>query len=129
MRCLVAEDDATNRALLKSFLARYGSCQIASDGKEAVLAVEEACKSRQYFDLICMDLQMPEMVGHEAIRAIRKLENLAGVSKPAIIIVTTSHTDPESISQALLSRCDGYLAKPIHTANLVAELKRHGLVA
>jgi len=56
--------------------------------------VEEACKNRQHFDLICMDLQMPAMVGHEAIRAIRKLETSAGVCKPSTIIVTTSHTDP-----------------------------------
>jgi two-component system chemotaxis response regulator CheY len=128
MKSLVAEDDATNRKLLKAFLSRYGECDIAVDGNEAVNAVLLAIQSRREYDLVCMDLRMPRMDGQEAIREIRRQETIGRVSKTAKIIVTTIHTDSESIATALLGRCDAYLVKPIDTAKLKKELIALGLI-
>jgi two-component system chemotaxis response regulator CheY len=128
MKSLVAEDDATNRRLLKTFLSRYGDCDVAIDGKEAVTAVRVARQNHASYDLVCMDLRMPQMDGQEAIREIRKQEAAAGVSKTVKIIVTTIHTDIDSIAGALLSRCNAYLAKPIDTAKLRSELLDLGLI-
>jgi two-component system chemotaxis response regulator CheY len=128
MKSLVAEDDATNRKLLQTFLSRYGGCDIALDGKEAVNAARVAREKHQSYDLICMDLRMPQMDGQEAIREIRKQEVAANVSKPAKIVVTTIHTDTASISGALLGRCNAYLVKPIDTAKLKKELNALGLI-
>ena len=128
MKSLVAEDDATNRKLLKTFLSRYGDCDVAIDGKEAVTAVRVARQNHASYDLVCMDLRMPQMDGQEAIREIRKQEAAAGVSKTVKIIVTTIHTDIDSIAGALLSRCNAYLAKPIDTAKLRSELMDLGLI-
>lgn len=128
MKSLVAEDDATNRTLLQTFLSRYGGCDIATDGKEAVSAVRRARENHESYDLVCMDLRMPQMDGQEAIREIRKQEAIAGVSKTAKIIVTTIHTDMDSITGALLGRCNAYLVKPIDTAKLRSELKALGLI-
>jgi two-component system chemotaxis response regulator CheY len=113
---------------LQSFLSRYGACDIAVDGKEAVNAVRLARQNRQSYDLVCMDLRMPQMDGQEAIREIRKQEALAGVLKTAKIVVTTIHTDMESIAGALLGQCNAYLVKPIDTAKLKNELKALGLI-
>ena len=128
MKSLVAEDDATNRKLLKAFLSRYGECDIAVDGSEAVNAVLLAIESRREYDLVCMDLRMPQMDGQEAIREIRRHESAGRVSKTAKIIVTTIHTDSESIATALLGRCDAYLVKPIDTAKLKKELIAFGRI-
>jgi diguanylate cyclase (GGDEF)-like protein len=128
MKSLVAEDDATNRKLLKTFLSRYGDCDVAMDGKEAVTAVRVARQNHASYDLVCMDLRMPQMDGQEAIREIRKQETAAGVAKTVKIIVTTIHTDIDSIAGALLSRCNAYLAKPIDTAKLRSELLNLGLI-
>ena len=128
MKSLVAEDDATNRKLLQTFLSRYGECDIALDGKEAVGAVAVAIQSHREYDLVCMDLRMPQMDGQEAIREIRKQETVAHVLKSAKIIVTTIHTDTDSIAGALLGRCDAYLVKPIDTIKLKRELKAFGLI-
>lgn len=128
MKSLVAEDDATNRKLLQAFLSRYGECDIAVDGREAVSAVLLAIQSRREYDLVCMDLRMPQMDGQEAIRAIRREENAKRASKNAKIFVTTVHTDSESIAAALLGRCDAYLVKPIDTAKLKKELMALGLI-
>jgi CheY-like chemotaxis protein len=75
-----------------------------------------------------MDLRMPEMDGQEAIREIRKQEAATGVLRAAKIVVTTIHTDMESITEALQGRCDGYLVKPFDTAKLKRELKALGLI-
>ena len=128
MKSLVAEDDATNRKLLHAFLSRYGTCDVALDGKQAVDAVSLARQNRQSYDLVCMDLRMPVMDGQEAIREIRKQEVAASVAKPAKIIVTTVHTDMVDITTALLGRCNAYLVKPIEIAKLKKELITLGLI-
>ena len=128
MKSLVAEDDVTNRKLLHVFLSRYGHCDIAVNGAEAVSAFRHACQNNQSYDLVCMDLRMPQMDGQEAIRALREEEGSAGTSKSAKIIMTTWHTDTESIEGALLGGCNAYLVKPIDTAKLQKELKAFGLI-
>jgi two-component system chemotaxis response regulator CheY len=128
MKSLVAEDEATSRTLLKKFLSRYGQCDVAADGKQAVEAAQLASQSRNSYDLICMDLRMPVMDGHEAIREIRKQEAAIRGASASKIIVTTAHTDTESITGALLGRCNAYLVKPVDIAKLLAELKVLGLV-
>lgn len=128
MKSLVAEDDATSRMLLKKFLSRFGQCDVAVDGKEAVTAAGAALELHQSYDLICMDLRMPMMDGQEAIREIRKQEASMEAANPSRIIVTTAHTDTESIAGALLGRCNSYLVKPIDIAKLQVELKTFGLI-
>jgi len=128
LKSLVAEDDATSRKLLCTYLSRYGICDIAGGGVEAVNAVQSARQSHQAYDLICMDLRLPGMDGQEAIREIRKQEASAGVDRPARIIVTTIHVEMEDITTALLGRCNAYMVKPIDTARLKKELKALGLI-
>jgi two-component system chemotaxis response regulator CheY len=128
MKSLIAEDDATNRKLLYAILSRHGECDIAVDGKEAVTSVRMARQAKQSYDLVCMDLRMPEMDGHEAIREIRKQEASAGVFKPVKIIVTTAHSDMESISGAIQGGCNAYLVKPVDTAKLRKQLETMGLI-
>jgi two-component system chemotaxis response regulator CheY len=128
MKSLVVEDDAINRKLLCAYLSRYGICDIAIDGEEAVNATRYAYQSHQAYDLVCMDLRMPGMDGQEAIREIRKQEATVCVERAARIIVTTIHTNMEDITTALLGRCDSYMVKPLNTAKLKKELKALGLI-
>ena len=128
LRSLVVEDNATDRKLLQTFLAAYGECQVALDGKEAVNAVADARTKHQSYDLICMDIRMPHMDGREAIREIRRQEAIAQVANAAKIIVTTSHTDIANIASALLGRCNACLAKPIEISRLKMEMEILGFV-
>ena len=128
MRSLVAEDDATNRKLLHTFLSRYGECDIAADGKEAVNAVRLTHQNHQNYDPICMDISMPKMDGQRAIQEIHELEAAAGITKPARIIMTTADTNMHTIASALLGRCNAYMVKPIDIRKLKKEIKAFALI-
>jgi two-component system, chemotaxis family, chemotaxis protein CheY len=128
MKSLVAEDDVTSRLILQKVLSKYGQCDVAADGRQAVEAVRDALQMNQSYDLVCMDLGMPVMDGQEALREIHKLDAAARVLNPTKIIVTTGQTDMASITNALIGRCNGYLMKPIDIAKLCSELQELGLI-
>jgi two-component system chemotaxis response regulator CheY len=128
MKSLVAEDDVTSRLILQKVLSKYGQCDVAADGRQAVEAVRDALQMNQSYDLVCMDLGMPVMDGQAALREIHKLDAAARVLNPTKIIVTTGQTDMASITNALIGRCNGYLMKPIDIAKLCSELQELGLI-
>lgn len=125
MRTLIVEDDFTSRLLLQSFLSQYGECHIAVDGKEAVAAFQTAQRGGQTYDLICMDIMMPEMDGQTALREIRALEEAGGTlaNAGAKIIMTTALDDAKNVVQAFNKLCDAYLFKPIDTGKLLGHMK------
>src|ERR1039457_5462592 len=130
MRTLIVEDDFTSRLLLQSFLAHYGECHIAVNGKEAVAAFRAALESGRPYDLICMDIMMPEMDGQTAAREIRALEEAGGTlsTEGVKIIMTTALDDVKNVVQSFKSLCDAYLFKPIDTGKLLAHLREFDLV-
>jgi two-component system, chemotaxis family, chemotaxis protein CheY len=128
MKSLIAEDDVTSRLILERFLSQYGECDVVADGKEAVQGFNDALRSHRGYDLVCMDLGLPVMDGQTAIREIHGLEAAAGVLKTVRIIVTTGHTDMESITNALIGKCNGYLMKPIDKGKLRERLLELGLI-
>jgi CheY-like chemotaxis protein len=103
----MAEDNAFNQRVVRLMLGRAGhSVTIANNGREAVAAME-----REPFDLVLMDLQMPEMDGFQATAAIRAAE--AGGRRRAPIIALTAHAMKEDRLRCLEAGMDGYLSKPI----------------
>jgi two-component system chemotaxis response regulator CheY len=130
MRTLIVEDDFTSRLLLQSFLAHYGECHIAVNGTEAVAAFRAAQESGQHYDLICMDIMMPEMDGQTAAQEIRALEEARGaLSTDGVrIIMTTALDDVKNVIASFKALCDAYLFKPIDTGMLLGLIKEMHLI-
>ena len=106
MRILVVEDNRINQKIMLNLLARMGyHADLAMDGAEAIGAV-----MRQTYDVILMDIQMPNVDGLEATRAIRKY--FAGRRQPRIFAVT-AHATSDDRSLCLAAGMDGYLTKPV----------------
>jgi two-component system, chemotaxis family, chemotaxis protein CheY len=130
MRTLIVEDDFTSRILLQSYLSQFGECHIAINGLEALEAFRAAQKSGQRYDLICMDIMMPEMDGQTAVREIRAIEEAGGTlsSNGAKIIMTTAVDDVKNVMKSFNSLCDAYLFKPIDTQKLLGHIRELHLV-
>jgi two-component system chemotaxis response regulator CheY len=130
MRTLIVEDDFTSRLLLQSLLSQYGECHAAVNGNEALTAFRAALESGQAYDLICMDIMMPEMDGQTAVRKIRALEQAAGTlsTHGAKIIMTTALDDVKNVVESFMALCDAYLFKPIDKGKLLGHIRDLHLV-
>jgi two-component system chemotaxis response regulator CheY len=130
MRALLVEDDFASRVLLQRFLSKYGDCDVAVNGREAVEAFASALNRGQSYHLICMDLMMPEMDGREAVQRIRALEESRNIrsTRGTKIIMTTAVSDLSEVIRCFQELCDAYLVKPIDLGVLLREMKAHGLV-
>lgn len=130
MKSLVVDDDFFSRRILQSIMAQYGECHIAVNGKEAVFAFNQAMAEEAPYDVICLDIMMPEMDGQEVLRKIRETEakkNILG-DNAAKVIMTTALDDSENIKTAFRDQCEAYLIKPIAKSKLVAILQDFGLI-
>jgi len=116
LRVLLAEDNAINQKVVSGMLASGGHQVIAVDnGEQAVAAV-----TRQVFDVVLMDIQMPVMNGFEATAAIREAERATGGHLP--IVAMTAHAMTGDRERCLAAGMDGYVAKPIRIADLFATI-------
>jgi len=131
MKTLIVEDDFTSRLVLQTFLSRYGECHIAVNGREAVDAVRSALEAGQRYDLICMDIMMPEMDGREAVKQVRALEESRGTLSTggAKIVMTTAVNDFKEVARCFEELCDAYLVKPIDLSKLLKHIRSYQLVA
>lgn len=131
MKTLIVEDDFISRKIMKELLAPLGECDIATDGAEAVQAFRLAHEEKRPYDLVCMDIMMPNMDGHEALERIREMERDMGVaaSGEVKVIMTTALDDPRNVVEAFYrGGATSYLVKPITRQKLMKEIRSHGLV-
>jgi two-component system, chemotaxis family, chemotaxis protein CheY len=130
MKTLIVEDDFTSRLLLQKILSPYGESHIAVNGKEAIEAFMVAWAEGRLYDLICLDIMMPEMDGQEVLKRIRNMEDLEGVlpGRGVKVIMTTALKDKENVFTAFNEQCDAYLIKPVDKANLLGKIREFGLI-
>jgi len=119
LRILLAEDNAVNQKLAVRLLEKRGhTVAVAGNGKEAVAALQA-----ETFDLVLMDVQMPEMDGFQATAAIRELEKASGNHLP--VIAMTAHAMVGDRERCLAAGMDDYLTKPIRLEELNNLLARY----
>src|SRR5205823_4836285 len=118
LRILVAEDNEFNAQLLEQLVTRRGHrVRLATNGREALALAGEAV-----FDLLLLDVHMPELDGFQVVRAIRERERSAGGHLP--VIALTARSRPEDRDHCLAAGMDDFLAKPIGPAALFAAIER-----
>jgi CheY-like chemotaxis protein len=120
LRILLAEDNVVNQKVAAAMLMRVGHAVfIAGNGKEALRALVG-----QAFDLILMDIQMPEMDGLSATAAIRLDEKVTGRHIP--IIAMTAHAMTGDRERCLAAGMDDYISKPVDARELLKLISQHG---
>ncbi len=114
---------------MQKLLEPYGSVDVVVDGEEAVDAFKIAWEAAAPYDIVLMDIMMPKMDGHEALKRLRELEREMGVRPPneAKVIMTSVLEDPKNVIEAYYGgSATSYLIKPIDREKLEDELDRLG---
>jgi CheY-like chemotaxis protein len=118
LRVLLVEDNAVNQTLALRLLEKRGYIvSTAGDGRKALTALE-----KETFDVVLMDVQMPEMDGFQATAAIRESERSTGRHVP--IIAMTAHSLKGDEERCLSAGMDAYISKPIRTNELFGTIER-----
>jgi two-component system chemotaxis response regulator CheY len=129
MKALIVDDVEMNRELLAIFLEGRADTFFAESGEEALRLAEEALRTDSYFDLICMDIFMPGMDGHETLRTIREMEKAHGDARATVFMVTGSSSPDDMLDALVTGGCDDYLTKPLMQQSFQGLLVKHALVS
>jgi two-component system, chemotaxis family, chemotaxis protein CheY len=123
-KILLVEDNAENRELMAEILRDVADCEFAITGKEAIRAYNRALKNRRPYNLILLDLELPEMSGLSILEKIRTGESRAGIrlGEGIPVIVVTGHQ--RRFLEAYDQGCDDYVLKPINAGILIAKVNQ-----
>ncbi len=129
VRILIVDDDPAIQELIKNHLKERGECTVAGGGKQAISEFRSLLDQGSCFDLVCLDIAMPDMDGRTALDEIRNLEKEYGLgyrqrSKVAMI---TALDQAQDKLKAYKSSCDAYINKPIEKSQLLEAIESLGV--
>lgn len=131
MKCLIVEDDPVSSQVVERMISRYGASDVVVDGRQAIDLFRQAHESNSPYDLILMDIMLPETDGLLSVLAIRELETHMNISpaQRVKVIMTTALDDPRTVMKSLYeSDANSYLVKPIRLRMLEDELRALKLI-
>ena len=128
MRFLVVDDDQNCRRIIQLFLKPYGESLCVGSGEEAIKAHQTALAEGKPFDVIYLDMVMPEISGLDVVAAIRSHETAAGLAEQVPVLMLTGETDVSHINMAKAYGVFEYILKPIQEERLIQGLERLDLI-
>ena len=130
LNILVVEDDFASCEVIKEYLSQYGQCTCTANGADGVEAFTTALEAGTPYNLVCLDIMMPEMDGHEALSRIRDIEQTHGMgdAQHVPVIMTTAKDRSRDMIQAFDEGCASYIIKPVDQGKLATELKKLALI-
>lgn len=130
MKMLVMEDEFVSRSVLMEILAPFGEVDAAENGKEALEKFQQSLERSERYDIIFLDIMVPEVSGQDVLKAMRTMEqqydeNALVMTK---IVMTTALGDFNNVKTAFKQQCEAYLIKPLDRDKVVNTLQGLGLV-
>jgi len=125
MKILVVDDELVSRKKMQKIMVNFGECEEFESGSEAITAFKKALENRTPFDLITLDIVMPELDGIEVLFEIREIENLKNIpeEKQVKILMVTSHSDRDNIITSIQAGCNDYIVKPFDREMVIEKLE------
>lgn len=129
MRILIVEDDALNSRVLAHLLAEHGRVQAVASGLEARDLFVEGLERGEPFDLVCLDVMLPDMDGQEVLEHMRRAEKRHEAQPETPVVIISAVDNPEVIKNTFIhNRALAYLVKPARRETLLSILRDFGLV-
>ena len=122
-RILVVDDDFISRKLISEILKEKANCDVAVNGNEAIEAYNLSLKDNTPYDLILLDISMPEVDGIKVLKTIREMETQKGVTlgDGIPIIMVTAYEKP--FVESFKEGCDDYILKPIKADVIIKKIE------
>ncbi|MEA3226273.1 MAG: response regulator [Planctomycetota bacterium] len=130
LKALVIDDDIVCRNRLKMLLSDFFDCTFACDGRKGLSIYEQSLREQSPFELITLDINMPEMNGHETLEAIRRTEEQRGIGGLDVVkvIMTTSESSSKHVFAAFREGCEAYVVKTEMGGKLLDAVVQLGLL-
>ncbi len=130
IKTLIVEDVTVLQKMISRIIKSYAEVTSIDNGVEAIYLYTKAILNDDPYDLICLDIYIPEMNGLEVLQNIRKFEEKIGLSSEnrVKIIVITSLANNESFEREIKKYADSFLNKPFSPADLTNELNKYFLI-
>ncbi len=124
MNILVVDDDSVGRQKMQKILEKVGTCVSAENGFEALGLFQEAQSREEPFDLVTLDVEMPEMDGSEVLFNLREVEERFQVpaQRRVKVLMVTSHSDKNTVVTCIQAGCDDYIVKPFNPTSVMIKL-------
>jgi len=125
LNILIVDDEPVSRIKMKKIMSRYGDCDEAATGMSALYLVD----NRQY-DLMTLDVDMPQMSGIEVLAGVREMEqrHRANDRPPMKIVMVTAMGDRQTFSRSLFTGCDDYIIKPFQPETIDRQMRIMGIL-
>ncbi len=129
MKTLIVDDDRNSRKLLQEILADFGACKETNSGNAAIKAVKKALNDGEPFELITLDIVLPDMDGTEVLFEIRSMEEEWGLGeeKRAVTMMVTDISNKNAITTAFSAGCDEYVVKPFTNKTISNRIEKYKL--
>jgi len=123
-KILLVDDDESNRKLIREILSGKAECFETQNGKEALSAFVQSIKSKDRFDMILLDVAMPDMDGITVLKNIRQIEEDQGVrfGQGVPVIMVTAFTAP--FMSSFKEGADDYILKPVDPDELITKIEK-----
>lgn len=130
LKMLIVEDEFLSRKLVGHYISKYGNFDVAVNGKEALETIRESYRENQPYDVVFLDIMMPDKDGLSVLKELRAFESEYGVNAAdgIKVVMTTALGDAKSVMDAFRSQCEAYITKPYTEEAFATQLRKLGLI-
>ncbi|MBF0279996.1 MAG: response regulator [SAR324 cluster bacterium] len=128
MKILIVDDELVSRKKMQKIMENFGTCESKQNGIEAIDSFKKSLEFETPFQLVTLDVEMPEMDGTEVLFELRELEKKFQISKhkSAKILMVTSHSERDTVITSIQAGCDDYVVKPFNKDTIVQKMNGLG---
>jgi len=130
INALVVDDESVSRRVMQRIMDAHGHCEAVENGEQALAVFRAAMETGKCFDLVTLDVSMPDIDGIRVLKAIRKMEeeNGRGGQKPVKVLMATANADSRIVKTCIEAGCDDYIVKPCSKDSVNGKLQKLGFI-